>query len=257
VLSKVFKILRDHGPLMLAAKGVGKLIGTERMQSLLDRAEGRRLQSALRNLPSDLNKNDILDFCWSAQGRLIRPDQIREEISGLLDFVFGEKKEVRYVMEIGTHNGGTLFPFTRLSRPNACIISLDLPHADFGGGYEPWKRDLYQNFAVSGQTLHLLQADSHEQATCKSVQDLLGANQLDFLFIDGDHTYGGVKKDFEMYSPLVRAGGIVAFHDIIHGPSVPTSRVDQFWEHIKSRYPYREIINDAAQGGAGIGLITM
>ena len=257
MVGKIFKILREQGPLMLAAKGVGKLIGPERMQNLLDRAEGRRLQSVLRNLPSDLNKNDLLDFCWSAQGRLIRPDQIREEFSRLLELVFGENKEVRYVLEIGTHNGGTLFPFTRLSRPNADIISLDLPHAEFGGGYEPWKRELYQNFAVSGRTLHLLQADSHEQATYKSVQDLLGANQLDFLFIDGDHTYEGVKKDFEMYSPLVRAGGFVAFHDIIHGPAVPSSRVDQFWEYIKSSYPHQEIINDVAQGGAGIGLITM
>jgi hypothetical protein len=30
---------------------------------------------------------------------------------------------------------------------------------------------------------------------------------VDFLFIDGDHTYEGVKKDFEMYSPLVRREG--------------------------------------------------
>jgi predicted O-methyltransferase YrrM len=40
-------------------------------------------------------------------------------------------------------------------------------------------------------------------------------NKVDFLFIDADHSYEGVKKDFEMYSPLVRKGGIIAFHDII------------------------------------------
>jgi len=40
----------------------------------------------------------------------------------------------------------------------------------------------------------------------------------DFLFIDGDHTYEGVEGDFEMYSPLVRRGGIIAFHDIVPGP---------------------------------------
>jgi hypothetical protein len=33
------------------------------------------------------------------------------------------------------------------------------------------------------------------------------------LFIDGDHRYEGVRRDFEMYSPLVGAGGLIAFHD--------------------------------------------
>jgi hypothetical protein len=33
------------------------------------------------------------------------------------------------------------------------------------------------------------------------------------LFIDGDHSYEGVMKDFERWSPMVVAGGLVAFHD--------------------------------------------
>jgi predicted O-methyltransferase YrrM len=44
---------------------------------------------------------------------------------------------------------------------------------------------------------------------------LLKGSEGDFLFIDGDHTYQGVKQDFQMYSPLVKKGGIVAFHDIV------------------------------------------
>jgi predicted O-methyltransferase YrrM len=43
--------------------------------------------------------------------------------------------------------------------------------------------------------------------------------RLDFLFIDGDHTYEGVKQDFEMYTPLVRKGGLVAMHDIVPPPA--------------------------------------
>jgi len=33
------------------------------------------------------------------------------------------------------------------------------------------------------------------------------------LFIDGDHNYLGVKKDWIMYSPLLVDGSIVIFHD--------------------------------------------
>ena len=41
------------------------------------------------------------------------------------------------------------------------------------------------------------------------------ARQFDLLFIDGDHRYAAVKMDFQNYFPLVRDGGIVAFHDTI------------------------------------------
>ncbi len=37
---------------------------------------------------------------------------------------------------------------------------------------------------------------------------------VDLLFIDGDHQYASVLADWLLYSPLVRPGGVVAFHDI-------------------------------------------
>jgi predicted O-methyltransferase YrrM len=36
---------------------------------------------------------------------------------------------------------------------------------------------------------------------------------IDLLFIDGDHSYNGVKKDWDLYSPLLKNGSIVVFHD--------------------------------------------
>lgn len=51
---------------------------------------------------------------------------------------------------------------------------------------------------------------------------------MDFLFIDGDHAYEGVKADFEMYSPLVRKGGLVALHDICVHPPEMDCHVDKF-----------------------------
>jgi predicted O-methyltransferase YrrM len=36
---------------------------------------------------------------------------------------------------------------------------------------------------------------------------------LDFLFIDGDHAYDSVLKDWELYSTLIKKNGLVAFHD--------------------------------------------
>lgn len=37
--------------------------------------------------------------------------------------------------------------------------------------------------------------------------------KLDFIFIDGDHSYEGVKKDFELYSTILTDNGIIVLHD--------------------------------------------
>lgn len=37
--------------------------------------------------------------------------------------------------------------------------------------------------------------------------------KIDVLFIDGDHSYEGVKKDFELYSQLLTDKGIIIIHD--------------------------------------------
>jgi Methyltransferase domain len=37
--------------------------------------------------------------------------------------------------------------------------------------------------------------------------------KIGFLWIDGDHRYSEVKKDFDLWSPYVAEGGVVAFHD--------------------------------------------
>lgn len=36
---------------------------------------------------------------------------------------------------------------------------------------------------------------------------------IEFLWIDGDHSYDGAKTDFDFYSPFVVDGGLIAFHD--------------------------------------------
>jgi len=38
--------------------------------------------------------------------------------------------------------------------------------------------------------------------------------KIDYLHIDGDHSYEGVKKDFELYSQIMSENGIITIHDI-------------------------------------------
>lgn len=39
---------------------------------------------------------------------------------------------------------------------------------------------------------------------------------IDILFIDGDHSYKGVIRDYSLFSPFVRRNAIILFHDTNH-----------------------------------------
>ena len=50
---------------------------------------------------------------------------------------------------------------------------------------------------------------------CKSNEavNIFEDGSLDFVYIDGLHTYEGVKNDIELYLPKVKKGGYIAGHD--------------------------------------------
>ncbi len=62
--------------------------------------------------------------------------------------------------------------------------------------------------AFAANRRRLLKSDSVTAA--KRIED----GTLDFVFIDGDHTYEGVKRDIAAWYPKVRVGGLVSGHDI-------------------------------------------
>jgi predicted O-methyltransferase YrrM len=148
-------------------------------------------------------------------------------------------------LEIGTLRGGTLFLFSNIAHEEATLISVDLQQY-------PLQSRLIRSIFKKKQKIFLIQGDSHDIETLKKIKAILKDNKVDFLFIDGDHSYEGVKKDFEMYSPLVRKGGIIAFHDIV--PSGYPG-VYKFWNKIKEKYEHLEIVKERNQNCYGIGII--
>lgn len=249
LLSRAMEILREEGAksfskkaLAYTARGLGFLL----------------LPYALPKIKS-LNRsyalNDVVNFTFNGLMGLIKPAQVYSEISQLLKLVDRIKPGV--IFEIGTANGGTLFLFSHVASKAAVIISVDLPGGKFGGGYPKWREFLYKSFILQGQKIHLLRADSHKTETLEQVEAVLHGRKVDFLFIDGDHTYEGVKKDFELYSPLVKKGGIIAFHDIVPGPKEGVGGVPEFWREIKDDYDSEEIVEDWDQNGCGIGVVYL
>lgn len=193
---------------------------------------------------------ETIDYCID---RPILMTQVRSEAVALGKMLAARAPEC--CLEIGTNYGGTLLLLCNVSSPRAKIISVDLPLGRFGGGYPRRKIPLYRKFPKSGQELHLIRADSHLEETKGCVIRILRGELLDYLFIDGDHTYEGVRRDFEMYAPLVRSGGMIALHDIAVHNRDTECKVDKFWREVKNQYRHQEIVENAKQGWAGLGIL--
>ena len=209
-----------------------------------------------RHLPRNVPPDQLVDFGLNASSGFLQMCQVRSEIVQAANLV--AQRQPKTVVEIGTAHGGTLFLWCRLAHPEATVVSIDLPGGIHGGGYPYWKSFIYRRFPVARQKLHLLRGDSHKPEMLASLKTLLpGDGKVDLLFIDGDHTYNGVKSDFEMYRSLVRPGGIILFHDICVMAPELNCQVDVLWNELKQKLRTSEFIENAGQGRFGIGVVEV
>ncbi len=180
----------------------------------------------------------------------IRSNQRQPEILSLLNEL--EKLKPRTLCEIGCDRGGTLSLFASVAASDATILSIDPSH-------RLTRCHGYRWLARDRQHIVPLAADSHEQKTLSRVRQELRERPLDFLFIDGDHSFEGVMEDYRMYAPLLRPGGILAFHDIVPeaaGSDTYVGGVPRFFrEHVQSHHDAVCYIERAEQDGFGIGMV--
>jgi len=171
--------------------------------------------------------------------------QVKEEFEKLLELVKGK----RLILEIGTCSGGSLYEFMQHADASAEFVSIDLPGGMYGGEFGQPDEAIMQSWRQSGQTLHVIRADSRAPETIARVRQILAGRRFDFILIDGDHTYDGVKGDFEAYRPM--ASDVIAFHDI--APHIDaTVGIGKFWAELYG--DKTDIIADMRQGWAGIGV---
>ncbi|MFN3863710.1 MAG: class I SAM-dependent methyltransferase [Erythrobacter sp.] len=194
-----------------------------------------------------------VEFAMNAGNQFFQPMQNRWEIAELMRRV--SQWQPKRVLEIGTARGGTLFLFCQNAAPDATLVSIDLPHGINGGGYPEWKSSIYQSFAQPGQTVTLLRGNSHDEAMKQELLQRMGSEPFDLIMIDADHRYEGVKRDFELYAPLVAPDGVIVLHDILPNDFDAEIQVDRFWSEVKAAYDTEEIVENPEQGCMGIGLV--
>jgi len=182
----------------------------------------------------------------------IAPNQKEPEILWLLELLAAERPKV--VLEVGTDRGGTLFLWSMVAASEAVLISVDIQKmVGRLGSLSPFAL-VRKSFRRGGQRVELVDdADSQSPETLARVRAMLGGRLVDFLFLDGDHRYEAVRRDFELYAPLVRPGGLVAFHDVSPNTTADTVGTAAFWAGLKEGNETDELIADGA-AGYGIGV---
>ena len=178
----------------------------------------------------------------------VRSLQVLSEITALAREV--EALQPRVILEIGTARGGTSLIWAHLADKK--LITCDLLDKK---GFA----DLVRAFPPPGSQceVSVMIGDSHSAEFLERVRKELNGEPVDFLFIDGDHTEAGVRQDYEDYSPLVRPGGLIAFHDIVDDQPLPTNEVQHFWKKLSPGQETKEFIDNPKQCGFGIGVLRV
>lgn len=88
----------------------------------------------------------------------------------------------------------------------------------------------YQVLRELGPDARHLKMNSDAAAPILAAEFKQQGRLADAIFIDGDHSYSGVKRDLELYFPLLRVGGLLIVHDYLP-PLSPENREYILFHH--------------------------
>jgi glycosyltransferase involved in cell wall biosynthesis/cephalosporin hydroxylase len=157
------------------------------------------------------------------------------------------KSNPKVILEIGTANGGTIARWFEIPSVQT-IFSVDLAVGIHGGaGFEERTYVISDCIEQANQCKKIffpINGDSRHPYLINRIRELLNGQKIDFLFIDGDHTYNGVKGDFEVYKEFIHENTLIGFHDIIDSQFHRDEGcfVANFWDELKLNYSFEEFI---------------
>lgn len=142
------------------------------------------------------------------------------------------------LLEIGTASGGTC----RFLAEHASFLRIYV----MDDGSHPRAKEQTANFAAMKTPPFVFVGDSHSPAAQDWVRYIVRA--VDLAFIDGDHSYSGCRRDYDMVRDRAR---YIMFHD-----TVACSGVKQVWEEAVASGELRVVLHAVGKErplGIGIG----
>jgi len=220
------------------------------------------IQAHYRDDLLNLSKDDLKDWIRNKAGSQ-QPDyflcntpgnlqlqQIPEEYSELLDIL--RTSNVTSYLELGVGNGGSFFVnsifLQKTARTLHCVDNI-----------------AYRNTHIK-QTETKIQAKVDKLSAMFNEKDIKffnasthdffneNKNQYDCIFIDADHSYDGVKEDYDNAMKIINTNGIIILHDIAN----TDTGVAQLWQEIKNnhkqvkQFSYRASPNNGYACGIGV-----
>lgn len=161
----------------------------------------------------------------------LRPGVMYQHMSELRSFVeFCQARDVRRFLEIGSRWGDSFFAVMANLRPGAVGVCVDLPESK--EKQEAVLRTIDEVGSVLGHETHAIFGSSRDPTIFRAAASYA---PFDLVFIDGDHTYEGVRADWADYHGLAP---IVVLHDV-SAPDTWMSDgklngVGRFWRELKA-----------------------
>ncbi len=161
-----------------------------------------------------------------------------QELSWLYNII--ERLKLKNGLEIGVACGASLLIWERLG---GLVVGIDNDGQNKAYG-------MLERLIEIGEkkNVKLILGSSDDPEIIKKAKEYFPDRTVDFLFIDGWHSYEAVKQDYINYSLMVRTGGIIAIHDIVH----VSAGVKRFWEELKKENKDLQIEEFKDHNGIGI-----
>jgi len=147
------------------------------------------------------------------------------EIHGLVRALRSITPPALCVVEIGSYCGGSTVVIARTAarRAAAARVFAIEPFSAEGARYQRNYESLFDaNVADWGVGATIEKVKKTSDAAAPQWK-----RPIDFLYIDGDHSYDAVVRDVRNFVPFVREGGVVAFHDYKPGKDGVRRAVDE------------------------------
>ena len=176
--------------------------------------------------------------------------QVRKELYILVEKILETKNDNGSCLEIGLgHFGSTHFLWRQLFDEVITIEKEWERVREFGRNTKSYHNNKFVLDDGNSKFYHGL---SNDEKIVEKVYDK--HENISMLFIDGNHTYASVLADFLLYYPLVKKGGIVAFHDTIYSSGY-NEDVPKLIRDLKNgkftngkRIPIKDIVESETQG---------
>lgn len=179
-----------------------------------------------------------------------KSSQNKKELTYLVNEVLKIKPEV--VLEIGAWRGYSAELWAQIFRSEH-VITVD-NDADSLKFLKDRQRKGELDY-LRPSCISPIFGDSGDQETYNTIREMIEGVGIDFLFIDGDHHYEAVKRDYELYGTMVNPGGIIAFHDI-DIRNHPELGVYRLWDEIVKSNPGKTTsVWAQTERGMGTGLL--